>query len=77
MVSRNWSFSGSGPHPSPLPKGEGTDWGILKRYTDLKVIWRIHNRHRRCRSADRERHLDRPPLPPGEGWGEGLLIENQ
>jgi len=23
-------------HPSPLPEGEGTDWGILKRFTDVK-----------------------------------------
>ena len=23
------------PHPSPLPEGEGTDWGILKNYADL------------------------------------------
>jgi hypothetical protein len=44
VVSRNWLFSRGGPHPSPLPKGEGTEWGIFKNYTDLKVIGRIHNR---------------------------------
>jgi len=33
------------PHPSPLPEGEGTEWGIFKSYTDLSEFQRIHNRH--------------------------------
>ncbi|PMW93581.1 hypothetical protein C1X59_29660 [Pseudomonas sp. FW215-R2] len=32
------------PHPNPLPEGEGTDWGIFTKYTDLKLLYRIHNR---------------------------------
>ncbi|POA29871.1 hypothetical protein C1891_27170 [Pseudomonas sp. GW456-12-1-14-TSB6] len=37
------------PHPSPpetsdRPEGEGTDWGIFTKYTDLKLLYRIHNR---------------------------------
>jgi hypothetical protein len=23
----------------------GTDWGILESYTDLKLLYRIHNRY--------------------------------
>lgn len=26
------------PHPSPLPKGEGTDWGMLTNFADLKEL---------------------------------------
>ncbi len=26
------------PHPSPLPKGEGTDWGMLQSSADLNVL---------------------------------------
>ncbi|MCP1484870.1 hypothetical protein J3D48_001183 [Pseudomonas fluorescens] len=26
------------PHPSPLPEGEGTDWGMLQRYADLILL---------------------------------------
>jgi len=26
------------PHPSPLPEGEGTDWGILKAFYTLTVL---------------------------------------
>ncbi|CAI8829888.1 hypothetical protein EMIT0P265_20290 [Pseudomonas zeae] len=32
------------PHPNPLPEGEGTEWGMLKKYADLNVLHRIHNR---------------------------------
>ncbi|PYC22369.1 hypothetical protein DMX02_10730 [Pseudomonas jessenii] len=32
------------PHPSPLPEGEGTDWGIFKNSADVKDLYRIHNR---------------------------------
>ncbi|POA42711.1 hypothetical protein C1893_28995 [Pseudomonas sp. MPR-ANC1] len=26
------------PHPSPLPQGEGTDWGIFEKYSDLSAF---------------------------------------
>jgi len=26
------------PHPSPLPEGEGTDWGIFESYVDLNGL---------------------------------------
>ena len=26
------------PHPNPLPEGEGTDWGMLVNYADLKML---------------------------------------
>jgi len=32
------------PRPSPLPEGEGAEWGIFKKYADLKGPCRIHNR---------------------------------
>ncbi|PNB47462.1 hypothetical protein C1X29_23310 [Pseudomonas sp. GW456-12-10-14-LB2] len=62
------------PHPSPLPEGEGTDWGMLQRCIDLILLYRIHNRLVFFRSMYNARHLGRLPLPPGEGWGEGKLL---
>jgi len=32
------------PHPSPLPEGEGTDPGMLKKHADLNLLYRFHNR---------------------------------
>ncbi|VEF06409.1 Uncharacterised protein [Pseudomonas fluorescens] len=26
------------PHPSPLPEGEGTEWGKLGSYIELNVL---------------------------------------
>ncbi|TKJ71366.1 hypothetical protein PkoCFBP13504_29140 [Pseudomonas koreensis] len=70
-----WGFGwkSKAPHPSPLPEGEGTDWGILRICTDLNVLYRIYNRHKSFRSMYDARHSRRLPLPPGEGWGEGMI----
>jgi len=27
-----------GPHPSPLPEGEGTEWGMLWIFSDVEVL---------------------------------------
>ncbi|PYC23072.1 hypothetical protein DMX02_08455 [Pseudomonas jessenii] len=66
-----------GPHPNPLPEGEGTDPGLLERYTDLNLLGRIHNRLGHIRSMSSARHLGRPPLPLGEGWGEGKMAHRK
>jgi hypothetical protein len=42
-------------HLGQLPRGEGTEWGMLKRYAELKVFLRIHNRlglSGRCTTPD-------------------------
>ncbi len=26
------------PHPSPLPEGEGTDWGVLRKCAELMLF---------------------------------------
>jgi hypothetical protein len=44
-----------GPHPSPLPEGEGTEWGMVQGYADLILLYRIHNRlvlSGRCQTSD-------------------------
>ncbi len=54
----------------PLLEGEGTDWGILESYADLKdwresiIDWIVQ--------VDGQRQTPRSaPSPSGEGWGEG------
>ncbi|TKJ71166.1 hypothetical protein PspCFBP13508_17035 [Pseudomonas sp. CFBP13508] len=69
--SINWCNSKSSPHPSPLPEGEGTDWGIFESYTDLNVLLRIHNRYRCFRSMHSQRHRGRPPLSRRERGPNG------
>ena len=46
---------------------------MLKRYADLILLCRIHNRPQSFRSMYDARHLGQLPLPLGEGWGEGLM----
>ena len=47
--------------------------GMLWRYADLKVLYRIHNRQKSFRSMHDAKHLDQPPLPEGEGAEWGML----
>ncbi|TKJ85930.1 hypothetical protein PkoCFBP13504_08070 [Pseudomonas koreensis] len=61
------------PHPSPLPEGEGTDWGIFENYADVKLLYRIHSRldiSSRCTSREQ---LSQSPLQQGEGTDWGML----
>ncbi|CAI8709223.1 hypothetical protein EMIT0347P_110021 [Pseudomonas sp. IT-347P] len=44
VYQRDLSLKRKAPHPSPLPEGEGTDPGMLERYTDLNLLGRIHSR---------------------------------
>lgn len=37
-VTPTTSQSEKPPHPSPHPKGEGTDWGMLTNFADLKEL---------------------------------------
>ncbi len=55
----------SGPHPSPLPEGEGTDRVARSNYIDLKYRAEL-------RPLTSHKSAPFPPLPHGgEGWGEG------
>ncbi|PYB95691.1 hypothetical protein EGJ55_11660 [Pseudomonas moraviensis] len=55
------------PHPSPLPEGEGTDWGLLEKFSDLNVQCRIRNRPGISDPSSCRHLCGRSPLPPGEG----------
>jgi len=50
------SVESKAPHPSPLPEGEGTDWGLLWIFFDQKVVRWIPKTTRSISSL-REREL--------------------
>jgi len=56
--------AGGPPHPSPLPEGEGTVRRKAKLRSSPDIL---------CpqESANLPGGSNQPPLPPGEGWGEG------
>jgi hypothetical protein len=68
----------SGPHPNPpetsdRPEVEGTEWGILTQYADVKDLCRIHNRlglSGRCMTPD----TSVSPLSLGERAGVRVLL---
>ncbi|OJT52407.1 hypothetical protein BSZ28_08825 [Pseudomonas moraviensis] len=62
------------PHPNPLPKGEGTDWGMLEIDADLSALHRIQScdsNQKRCGLSGRCITGDTSPQPSPSGRGLG------
>ncbi len=58
-------FVGFAPHPSPLPRERGPIFGLFKICVRLGIP----------RRRTSTKPPDQSPLPPGDGKGEGLLIQ--
>jgi hypothetical protein len=69
-MNRGARNGASGPHPGPLPEGEGeysprvSEGGAGGGWSEFRRLGRLELWHVAVRDM-------RLPLPPGEGWGEG------